>query len=439
MRILSKLALLLLFVNTSSFGADRVVRIQITSSWDGLGKPAKKSWTIKNKAGSFSSGRTKVDKDAIEGLLVAIGSPAMERPTLSALGITQSWLDENADVAMREHLTAWDGEPSSEQKELFTKYFTNYQFVEGLLPRYYASFWTDDAPYFHMEISWENGRKVTVASQAAHQFMVPWRVTSGSEEFATYSTAISRAIYRLMPAGVVNRGRIGGKAIRPVIREEVMREIQDQWNLLDSERRIGKELAALKPKFTLLKSQVYGGCIMSFERDFCQPWDAELLPNTSTPNVRVRVSLPYRDGKLVGFDDFLLQVSHFTDLALSAPWLARYLETHPEVLFEVRYVEGRSVTPKAARSFLDDMRKHGRTELADYVESRLASSSSLTVRQGDCWSYWIVLPTQEMVLWLFNCPTVMNRPASEFTPWDTYGSHATGALHSPGGEVKLSR
>lgn len=110
------------------------------------------------------------------------------------------------------------------------------------------------------------------------------------------------------------------------------------------------------------------------------------------------------------------------------------MQTRPETTFELRYVDGRSLSPKAQTSLIEDLRTHGKKELAEVVSQKAADSAFIEINAGSgCWSRVIVLPTKDVLLWHLKCDSVLGFAAKDFDTWDYYGWRSTGMLVKPDG------
>src|SRR5215813_2029804 len=94
--------LFLVHVSTLAQSSE-VTQIRIASSWGGLGTPAHDDLTIVRKGTGYYAGDNRVDAKLIDKLLDAFRQPAVPKIDLSNLGITQEWLNANAEKGVREY------------------------------------------------------------------------------------------------------------------------------------------------------------------------------------------------------------------------------------------------------------------------------------------------------------------------------------------------
>ena len=331
-------------------------------------------------------------------------------------------------------------EVTPNQITFFRSRFTDVPLVQQAFEADYASFHTDDYPAMNVSILRDGKKDVLLHSESQNPFMLPWEV-EGERKFTTFNCHISQAVAALLPVGTTNRGRLVVKDYsRWELIDWVMRRIENDWNMLDTRERIGQDLAAIEARFTLSRSEIAGlesidvGDWKRGERG--ESWNAELQEKGLPPNMRLGVSLPYKDGRLIGANAFLARIQDYEALVLSVPWLTQYMKREPHSVVELRYVNDQSLSRKALSALAEDLRGHGKSELAERV-LRESSKSALLVIDGSAgvWSMWVVFPNQEMLLWYFEGDDVFQWKGAQFSSWDHYGWRGTATVVGPNGTI----
>src|SRR5271154_1114802 len=212
--------LFLVFGHPSLASADDrlPIRIDIESSWGGLG-PAQRTVMVIERNGDqyrFTSTRTEqafapqkpkqqhsaqsgtLYVSKIQALVLALRANAAPVPDLANLGITREWLRQHVDDDnyIRERLA--DG--ASNQQALFRGAFTNPELILKLLPSVLSSFHTDDYPSIHVSAAFAHGAKLAACASGQHSLMLPWVLSGSCAHFdadagprtLTYNAAISR-------------------------------------------------------------------------------------------------------------------------------------------------------------------------------------------------------------------------------------------------------
>lgn len=408
------------------------VRIEIKSSWGGLGQPTKDDLVITGNRGKYSSAGRKVDAKAVESLLAALEQPVTSEPSLEACGITERWLMANYAGGLRDYTHEQLKDLSPTQVELFKSQFTDVASAQAAFAELFKSWRTDDYPAMSVTVDLE-GKQFGVQSSSQQPFMLPWLGTDRPR--GGYNCRISQAIESLLPKRFSNGDRlVPNDRFRWKLTEQIMRTIEHQWNLLDTEFKVGPEVAPVLARFRPLESAISN--LSSIDLGGGQAWNAKLQSGELPTNLIIGLGLPYYRKRLTGTDGFLNQVSKYTDLVLAVPWLSNYLRTRPETTIELRYVDDRSLSPRAQTSLTEDLRKHGKTELANAVSQNAANSAFIEVNASPgCWTRAVVFPTKEVLLWHFQCDTVLGFPATDFDTWDYYGWKSTGLLVKPDGTL----
>jgi len=401
------------------------IRIEIKSSWGGLGQPTKGQMVITGIGGKYSSESHKVDAKAVEILLAALDQPVVDQPSLAACGITERWLIANYTEALQDYTHQRLKNLSPKQVELFKAHFTDVAKAQVAFAELFKTWHTDDYPEMSITVDL-GGREFGVQSSSQHPFMLPW--FGNDRARGGYNCQITQAIVALLPKKFSNRDRLVlNDGFRWELTEQIMMTVEHQWNLLDTQFKVGPQVAPIFARFTPLKSAISN--LSSIDLSGGQEWNAELQSNELPSNLVIGVSLRYYKRKLAGVDEFLNQLPKYSSLVLSVPWLSNYLQKRPETTIELRYVDGRSLSPKAQASLTEDLRKHGKTELANLVSQYAANSAFIEVNAGSgCWSRAIVLPTKKVLLWHFQCDSALGFAATDFDTWDYYGWKSTGTL-----------
>jgi hypothetical protein len=205
-----------------------VNRIRIVSNWTGLGPSAREELIVMRNAGDYLADGKKVPDESIANLLAAIDAPAVAKPDPANLGITQEWLDANAEKAFREYAGEY---PTREDKNKQARYFSSFKdlkFIERILPGLFNSFHTDDYPTVEIEIMESDRGLIKVSSKAQQMFMLPWIINSSEGELKTYNADIARAIANLMPDNFTNKERLAGKSLGYELAQKVIYEIRNR-------------------------------------------------------------------------------------------------------------------------------------------------------------------------------------------------------------------
>lgn len=401
------------------------VRIEIKSSWGGLGQPSKSELVITGSGGKYRSGKHKLEANAVQTLLSELEKPVVDQPSLEACGITGRWLTANYAAGLQDYTHQKLKNLSPKQVELFKDHFTDVASAQAAFVELFNIGHIDDYPEMFVSMN-IGGKEFGLQSRSQQPFMLPWLGTDRPR--GGYNCRISRAIESLLPKRFSNGDRlVPNDRFRWKLTEQIMRTIEHQWNLLDTEFKVGPEVAPVFARFTPLESAISN--LSSIDLGGGQAWNAKLQSGELPTNLIVGLSLPYYKKRLTGTDGFLNHVSKYTNLVLAVPWLSNYLRTRPEITIELRYVDDRSLSPKAQTSLTEDLQKHGKTELANAVSQNAANSAFIEVNASPgCWARAVVFPTKEVLLWHFQCDTVLGFPATDFDTWDYYGWKSTGTL-----------
>ena len=221
----------------------------------------------------------------------------------------------------------------------------------------------------------------------------------------TYNAAISRAVSALLAADSVNKERLAGDGLAEQLTDSVMRLIEREWTLLGSDERAGEALKKLRTAYEVVTAELtpyhhpeYGTATYKGEPEEMN-LHASMRKDTFPPNVTYALVLRYANGKVEGVDDFLQSADKYEKLALSVPWLNKYIDDNPRVAFRISYVHNQSLGDKAMRVFTADMKLRGREDLIEQVKTQQADIVLLIVGNTYSESYWLLFPDKRMMLW----------------------------------------
>jgi hypothetical protein len=400
MRIAATAILCLFFFASSSLCQQPALReITIESRWGGLGDTKNLNLVIESRDGVKYLGKEAVDSKLVDALLSSLSSPSLPAPTLSNLGVTAGWLEQNAAAFPR------DGAPN--QKALFRQNFADPRSAEQLLPSAFQFIRSDDYPRLTVTVAFGNGRRWTCSSQSYYPFMLPWKVNLNGNERPTYNADISRALAALMPIGSLNRNRLNDEELKKWLADAVMTHIEEQWDALGVENRAPDSFAALRRNFEVQHASIspYRSVDYGYVENEKGPHEENLLATlrqpSLPPNVAEAVVLLFHDGTIEGVGEIAERISPYVALALSVPWLNDYRAEHPELKMYIRFVHDRSISDKAMQNFAADMKLLGKQFLADEVAAVQDKAALVFLDYG---SRWIILPDKRMILWRHYLP-----------------------------------
>jgi len=412
-----------------------VDKVRIVSSWGGLGEGRHGELVVTRKSGAYLVNGKKIPDELIINLLSAVGAPIVTRPDPANLGITQEWLDANAEKAIKEYAAAYFSLAAPNQRELYFSSFKDPKFIEKVLPRLFNFVASDDYPNVEIEITRTDGRMINVSSKAQPLFMLPWVISADGKKLETYNADIARAIASLAPKKFANKDRLAGEGLGYELARAVMDEIKDSWELLNVESKAKPYLDQLRQGFTVTNAEINP----YHNVDYGQQWVNGAATETNLhailrrpdfpKNFSIGIVLPFKGQKVENVDSFLNGIDRYKDLAFSVTWLKDYLTSHPNIRFELRFVNDRSFSEKAMKIFAKDM---GRNQpLVNEVAVAQKEVCLLLVGRKYYEAYWLILPDRRMVLWRFRGhDALLKWNPTDFTSWkcDDYQGDCIGAV-----------
>jgi|ERR1700722_18432235 len=444
---MSKYSLVLIpltfFAIVSAFGADPSVhKIEIKSSWGGLGVPQQTQLVIQSAAGGYKLGRKRVGTTSVDALVAAIQQAPIGKPSLEGLGLTELWLHEQlAGIPRKPSWWKLKG-GSPRQNALFEKSFTDPNFVDNVLPSLFEFSRTDDYPSVEVTLSREDGSTVTISSHSQYSFMLPWNISANGTTFSTFNPRVSAAIASLMPNKTTNKERIIDSDFNVELAEAVMKHLERDWNLLGVEDKAGSTLALLRTEYTVKTADINPYHDVAFGKKWNkgkgeeENLHATLQRSTFPKNFYDTLILLYKNGEVSGADAFIRNAGQDEGLVLSVPWFVQLLAKYPRLGVSLLWVHQQSFSDKAMKNFAADMHALGKDSLAEEVRKVQQDVAVLNVGYGD---YWLVMPDRRMILWRYESVIGLlgwqksDFSAKECTDYGGVTGGCVGAVVSPDG------
>ncbi|HEX8734677.1 MAG TPA: hypothetical protein VF721_05090 [Pyrinomonadaceae bacterium] len=415
-----------------------------------MGENSQSKLFIKQKKGVFYADGRKIDAKLVDNLLEALNDTG-RKINLADYGITQEWLNANAEKSLPQYLQ----KSAPNEKDLFLKHFRDIKFIEEkILYEVLFDWWTDDYPSVELKIVKKDNSKIELNSSAQTDFMLPWKLVENEKNYSFANPRLSRAVADLLPQKFTNKERLSGKNLAPQMAREIYNKIEAQLEELETQNKIGAELARIKDRYTVRKTAISGissidtgtpsSAYQSGDAEYQKwnflSWNAELKRNDLPANVIIGVSLPYKEGKLSTFDAFLGNIDAIISRALSVEWLGKYIAENPETELEIRFVGDRSFSPKAQESFLEDLKVFGANALNAEILNQLEKCVFLQVSEkGSKWSRWLILPDKRMILWQVNGDSALKWKPADFETRNMYKTKdwfQMKAIILPNGEIE---
>lgn len=393
-----------------------VREVTIRTGWGGLGGTRNKTISILGRNGKFTYNGKYVDQVKVKALIHALRAPAISAPDPTNLGVTPAWVAQQiADQKGRFRLEVAGA--TATQWALLTDTLNDFQKVARVIPSLFNYVRTDDYVGATVEVVSENGSTIHAETHSYYPFMLPWYVGANGAE--SYNADISRAVADLLGKKSPNKYRLAGSALADELVETTKRSIERDWKLLGVQDQAGDALAALRSHYDVVASEInpYHNVAYGTATYKGEPEQVNLHATLRRPSfplgVTVSVVLQKVQGGVPGIEQFLVNAKKYEDLALSVPWLNKYLKDNPKAWMTIFYVQDRSFGDKALRTFTADMRFRDRQDLIDQVSAQQREIALLNVGPG---AYWILFPDKHMLLWRYSyAPGLLNWNAADFS------------------------
>jgi hypothetical protein len=237
----AKALVLLLSVILSTSGRlpeEHQLLIVIHTTGAGMFGPTKTTWVrVETKNGKYVADNVEISEKQVIAFLAAVdahGEGPLSTVSFSDLGITQDWLDQNAEPAFDEYFKDRTSFILPAQRDLFISRFRNTSAIGKAVDAYFQSWWTDDFPEAHVEIyNRATNRAIVVESSNLHAFMIPWTISENGRFRISFNANIGRTLGALLPENAALKERISGAYFRRALSRSVYEQVCAEWRKLD--------------------------------------------------------------------------------------------------------------------------------------------------------------------------------------------------------------
>lgn len=205
-----------------------------TTQASAFGRPETTLVRVEKKNGKYVAENKEIPDEQVTTFLVAVDKHSEGPVSFSDLGLTQSWLDQNAEPAFDEYFEGQTTSILPSQRDLFISSFRNTSAIGKAVDEYFHSYWTDDFPRAHVEVYDRNsGRAIVLESSELHAFMIPWRISENGRNRLSFNANIGRTLDEFLPENAALKERIGGVHFRCGLSQSLYKEICPAWKKFD--------------------------------------------------------------------------------------------------------------------------------------------------------------------------------------------------------------
>lgn len=407
MKFSATLAVLFLLSPILLFAQDRQVeRIEIRSTWGGLGKPQRSQTVIVRKGAEYVADGKRIERAKIATLVKALGEPALEMPLLENLGITQLWLNENARKCIRDCVNGYIDGANPDQRQLFFTKYTDLSFAQERIEVMFQGQHTDDYPRFEAHIKFSDGSDTEISSDSQSLFMIPWKIRDSVKDQTTYNAHISQAFASILPPKFTNFSRIKAEGLAESLAGSVLRGTEKDWKRLEVMEKVRDAVTLFEKDYEIVSMELNS----YHDSDFGTAWASKepteknlhiVLRKPDYPKgFALKLILPVENDKVQNVEIFKQKIDQYLSLLNSVPWLADFIGTSGKPVW-LRFVKNRSFSEKGMRSFAADMKALGKSDLASEVEKVQDKVVVLSIGGGLEYyqSFWLILPDGRSVVW----------------------------------------
>jgi hypothetical protein len=388
-------------------GGIAVEEIRIKSGWAGLSpesplvadlvlKPSEDGYTMtgtNRRAGKLAAmAPVEVPVGDVENLVAAVKEPLQAEFAIADLGRTDEDVQAQVDSAMELDEAIEESPASAGKLRAYRESLRRPDMLAKALTAGFRSFHTDDYPRVEIEITLADGSTLVASSESQQYLMLPW---AREGEAASYSPAISNALWKLLPEGATNRDRLKGPIDDFELNELIEAGLYDPLSRITAEAAAGGALAELEKTFTVEKARV--------QKPFAAVGLGKVLfatlrlPSGPT-NLGMQVRLPLQGTALKTPEDDVERIRAALLLAQSAPGMSARMREHPQEEFRMADRFGYAwLNERTANQFIEQMKELDK--LGQLGDDPDLLRGAVMVEEGKAPIYWIVLADGRSVRW----------------------------------------
>jgi hypothetical protein len=303
-----------------------------------------------------------VANNKIKKFMESLQAEPIQKLDMDQLGITKQWLEEKAEAALdidvlqkRLNKNATPERPDLKLLEFFDfplikqwllHRMTDLSRTTAVLKRHYQEPWYDDYPEIKVEIVFNNGERMSVASKGQHAYMIPWEIKKKTTSFKTFDIRISQGLVQILPPQCPAFEKINTNFLK-LFKDRFWDEyIGSLLATVYADKVLEKQISPIKKHFTILSSRLAHDWISKEGKSIPVQWEAKFIQNQAPQNLFVKFSAKIKEGKTDLTKYSPEKINHYLNQVLSVPWLKTFIEEHPYHDFFLEFENGRSTNPE---------------------------------------------------------------------------------------------
>lgn len=353
----------------------------------------------------------KIDSTLIIDLFNSLDTPIdIKEDPLLMFGKDSTWLINNSRELWFEYLG--DRNEKANIDSLAINKLNNYSSFKNVIWSIQGSRWTDDYPFVEVHII-QNSDTIFYQSVGQYPFMLPWYGSTGT----IYNSNFPKTIGMMLPDNKnSNKKRLTGTHFNHYLIDEIYSDYLERE--IEFERaknkyrfgfkRISKHFQIEYAEVCMMGSIEWGGFVASNCLELCLS-DSSNSENIQFSTVFGRRILPHPLGPIIRKKKKLIR-------QLEDNPVYNYCVKGDSCLGEIHFVNRKSLSWKAKRNFLSDVKEQNQSKRLYRGRFRNAIFFELTEHKNGkrSFSRWIFFKDGSIVLWQLKGDYLMNLSNSNY-------------------------
>jgi hypothetical protein len=364
------------------------------------------SLTTQNRPDSIVK---QINPDLIDSLFNSFkNSRQLKYDPLVIFDLDSTWLINNAEKLWTDYSDKRKESPEINSIAINT--IKDYSKIKRSVWSLQGSHWTDDYPLVSVMII-KGVDTLTISSFGQYPFMLPWNVNGKT----IYNSQISKLISRLLPDNQEsNKSRLQGERFNYSLIDRVYESyLSETIKFTKAKNRYKKQFKYLEKDFQIRHAEMSYMASIEWGHFFGRP-AFEILLSDSTISNQIQFSTVFSRHNIIHSPKSIVRNKDKLIKRLLDNPVYNYTLDCEKCLGEIHWIQSKSLSGQAKRSFLRDIKDNGGNKGDFRGKFRNAIFFELTEHRDSkrSFSRWIFLNDGTIVLWQLQGGYLMNLPDS---------------------------
>lgn len=335
------------------------------------------------------------EKNIIDDLLLEVEKKEFFEPVFDSNRYNEEWFKVNSKKVFN---LIFSGRIAQieELKEIFYNYFMNpkifFQYYESELSLWRKDYWTKFEILFY-----ENDSLYLSLSSTVHnQFMLPWTIKKGQEEYISYNQKINDELVKIVPSFINHYKQINGSEFLNNIAWRMNWEIHNEYGSLIASLVYKNEINQISNIFDIVESKRIIRTYLD-EDSVTAGWKVKLKQSHFPENFLIKAYFTEDEKHNISVKTFLEMYEFYYNQVINSKFIFKLISKNHNINCELLFADSLSLNEFAFNNFNFLTKKEEKVlSKIDDIEN---CSYVKIIENENNYSYWIIRPNQDCILW----------------------------------------